>query len=153
MTKASLFDHPHSPYFHNLQARIYVADTDFSGVVYHARYLEFLERGRSEFLRDMGFKNNELISDNQGEKLFFVVRHMDITFSKSAILDDLLTIKTYLRCVQGARFFMDQVILRNGTLLIKAQVEIAVINQEGKPRRLPKNLFSPSFLKTVIGKE
>ncbi|AQX29726.1 acyl-CoA thioester hydrolase [Bartonella sp. JB63] len=72
MNKAPPFNHPHSPYFHDLQARIYVADTDFSGVVYHARYLEFLERGRSEFLRDMGFKNNELISDSQGEKLFLL---------------------------------------------------------------------------------
>ncbi|WP_438721714.1 tol-pal system-associated acyl-CoA thioesterase [Bartonella rochalimae] len=137
---------------HTLQARIYVADTDFSGVVYHARYLEFLERGRSEFLRDMGFNNNELLSDSQGEKLFFVIRHMDITFSKPATLDDLLTIKTSLQSIQGARFFMNQIILRNEMTLIKAKVEIALINQEAKPRRLPKNLSS-ALLKSNLGSE
>ncbi|MDD9330056.1 MAG: Tol-Pal system-associated acyl-CoA thioesterase, partial [Bartonella sp.] len=67
MNKTTPFAQSPSFSSHDLQARIYVADTDFSGVVYHARYLEFLERGRSEFLRDMGFNNNELISDNQGE--------------------------------------------------------------------------------------
>ncbi|MCL6229194.1 tol-pal system-associated acyl-CoA thioesterase [Bartonella bilalgolemii] len=153
MNKTTPFTQSPSSFSHDLQARIYVADTDFSGVVYHARYLEFLERGRSEFLRDMGLSNNELISDSQGEKLFFVVRHMDITFSKPATLDDLLTIKTSLQHVQGARFFMNQIILRDEIILIKAKVEIALINQEAKPRRLPKNLFSSALLKSDIGSE
>ncbi|WP_455473987.1 tol-pal system-associated acyl-CoA thioesterase [Bartonella sp. B30(2025)] len=128
--------------FHDLQARVYVADTDFSGVVYHARYLEFFERGRSEFLRAIGFNNHMLAEGGQGEELFFVVRHMEITFSRPARIDNLLTIKTRLDCVQGARFFMDQHIVHDNTMLVAAKVEIAIINKEGKPRRLPKDLFS-----------
>ncbi|KEG21403.1 tol-pal system-associated acyl-CoA thioesterase [Bartonella bacilliformis] len=128
--------------FDNLQARVYVADTDFSGIVYHARYLEFFERGRSEFLRHIGLKNIDLASGQQGEKLFFVVRRIEISYSQPAHIDDLLTIKTRINRAQGARLFIDQVIMRDDTLLAEAKVEIAIINQEGRPRRLPKNLFS-----------
>ncbi|AGF75016.1 4-hydroxybenzoyl-CoA thioesterase [Bartonella australis AUST/NH1] len=128
--------------FHDLQARVYVADTDFSGVVYHARYLEFFERGRSEFLRDTGVNNIELASGAQGEKLFFVVRHMEINFSRPAQIDDLLVIKTRIGHIQGARLIIEQCIMRDDVILVSAKVEIAIINQEGKPRRLPKGLFS-----------
>ncbi|CAF26645.1 tol-pal system-associated acyl-CoA thioesterase [Bartonella quintana] len=132
--------------FHDFQVRVYVADTDFSGVVYHARYLEFFERGRSEFLRDTGFNNKLLASGAEGEKLFFVVRHMEINFSRPAQIDNLLTIKTRINRVQGARFFMEQYILRRDVMLVTAKVEIALINEEGKPRRLPKELFSTLFV-------
>ncbi|ALE03128.1 tol-pal system-associated acyl-CoA thioesterase [Bartonella ancashensis] len=129
--------------FHNLQARVYVADTDFSGIVYHARYLEFFERGRSEFLRTIGLDNIGLASNSQSEKLFFVVRRMNINFSRPAQLDDLLTIKTRISHIQGARLFMAQSIMRDEILLVEANVEIAIINQEGKPRRIPQDLFPP----------
>ncbi|WP_208439169.1 tol-pal system-associated acyl-CoA thioesterase [Bartonella quintana] len=132
--------------FHDFQVRVYVADTDFSGMVYHARYLEFFERGRSEFLRDTGFNNKLLASGAEGEKLFFVVRHMEINFSRPAQIDNLLTIKTRINRVQGARFFMEQYILRRDVMLVTAKVEIALINEEGKPRRLPKELFSTLFV-------
>ncbi len=128
--------------FHDFQARVYVADTDFSGVVYHARYLEFFERGRSEFLRDTGFNNKMLAAGMEGEKLFFVVRHMEIKFSRSAQIDNFLTIRTRINRIQGARFFMEQYILREDEVLVTAKVEIALINETGKPRRLPKGLFS-----------
>nr|WP_026088153.1 tol-pal system-associated acyl-CoA thioesterase [Bartonella rattaustraliani] len=147
MTKTFSFksDHPnksdHTGDFHDFQVRVYVADTDFSGVVYHARYLEFLERGRSEFLRDTGFNNKMLASGAEGEKLFFVVRHMEINFLRPAQIDNLLTLKTRINHVQGARFFMEQYILHENSLLITAKVEIALINESGKPRRLPKELF------------
>ncbi|KEC56441.1 tol-pal system-associated acyl-CoA thioesterase [Bartonella koehlerae C-29] len=111
-------------------------------MVYHARYLEFFERGRSEFLRDTGFNNKLLASGIEGEKLFFVVRHIEINFSRSAHIDNLLTIKTRISRLQGARFFMEQYILRGDHMLVTAKVEIALINEEGKPRRLPKELFS-----------
>ncbi|WP_455477963.1 tol-pal system-associated acyl-CoA thioesterase [Bartonella sp. B10] len=142
MTEIHSCKESHINDFSYLQIRVYVADTDFSGVVYHARYLEFFERGRSEFLRDTGVNNHALASGDQGEKLFFVVRHMDIHFSKPAQVDNLLTIKTRINRVQGARFLMDQYILYNDTILVSAKVEIALINKEGKPRRLPKGLFS-----------
>ncbi|WP_455480578.1 tol-pal system-associated acyl-CoA thioesterase [Bartonella sp. B12(2025)] len=142
MTEKKTFKNNHTNVFHDFQMRVYVADTDFSGVVYHARYLEFLERGRSEFLRDTGFNNKMLASGAEGEKLFFVVRHMEINFSRPAQIDNLLTIKTRISRIQGARFFMEQYVLREDMMLVTAQVEIALINETGKPRRLPKELFS-----------
>ncbi|EJF97723.1 tol-pal system-associated acyl-CoA thioesterase [Bartonella taylorii] len=142
MTETSSLKGNHTNAFHDFQARVYVADTDFSGVVYHARYLEFFERGRSEFLRDTGFNNKMLASGVEGEKLFFVVRHMEIKFSRSAQIDNFLTIKTRINRIQGARFFMEQYILREDEVLVTAKVEIALINEIGKPRRLPKGLFS-----------
>ncbi|MEL6089506.1 tol-pal system-associated acyl-CoA thioesterase [Bartonella schoenbuchensis] len=138
-------------YVHDLPTRVYVADTDFSGVVYHARYLEFFERGRSEFLRNIGCNNTQLASgarfaSSTGEKLFFVVHRIDITYSRPAHIDDLLTVKTQLECVQGARFFMNQQIMRDNTLLAEAKVTLAIMNQAGKPRRLPKDLFSSTLV-------
>ncbi|WP_455476898.1 tol-pal system-associated acyl-CoA thioesterase [Bartonella sp. B41] len=146
MVEISSLENNNANVFHDIQVRVYVADTDFSGVVYHARYLEFFERGRSEFLRNTGFDNSAFASGVQSEKMFFVVRHMEISFSRSAQIDNLLTVKTRINCVQGARFFMDQCILRDDTMLVEAKVEIALVNQEGKPRRLPKGLFSTVFL-------
>ncbi|GAA4657381.1 tol-pal system-associated acyl-CoA thioesterase [Bartonella pachyuromydis] len=128
--------------FHNFQVRVYVADTDFSGVVYHARYLEFFERGRSEFLRVTGFNNKMLAAGVEGEKLFFVVRHMELHFLRPAQIDHLLIVKTRIHRVQGARFFMEQQIFHEDMMLVRAKVEIAVINETGKPRRLPKELFA-----------
>ncbi|MCZ2203658.1 tol-pal system-associated acyl-CoA thioesterase [Bartonella sp. A05] len=142
MAEITFVDDNHANFFHDLQIRVYVADTDFSGVVYHARYLEFFERGRSEFLRNTGFNNSGLASGTQDEKLFFVVRHIDIHFCRPAQIDHLLTVKTRLTRLQGARFFMDQYILHDDKVLVDAKVEIAIINQEGKPRRLPQGLFS-----------
>lgn len=146
MTETTFVNNNHTNSFHDLQIRVYVADTDFSGVVYHARYLEFFEKGRSEFLRNTGFNNSGLASGTTGEKLFFVVRHIDINFLQPAQIDNLLIVKTHLTRIQGARFFMDQHILRNDKVLVNAKVEIALINQEGKPRRLPQDLFSKILL-------
>ncbi|MCZ2157994.1 tol-pal system-associated acyl-CoA thioesterase [Bartonella sp. 220] len=140
--ETSSFKNDHTNTFHDFQVRVYVADTDFSGVVYHARYLEFFERGRSEFLRETGFNSKMLASGIEGEKLFFVVRHMDINFLHPAQIDNLLTIKTRINRRQGARFFMEQVLMREDEMLVTAKVEIALINEIGKPRRLPKELFS-----------
>ncbi|MGF7157225.1 tol-pal system-associated acyl-CoA thioesterase [Bartonella heixiaziensis] len=140
MTEKSPFKKNHTNAFHDFQARVYVADTDFSGVVYHARYLEFFERARSEFLRDTGFNNNSFASGVEKEKLFFVVRRMEINFSRPAQIDNLLTIKTRVNRIQGARFHMEQYILREAVMLVTAKVEIALINETGKPRRLPKEL-------------
>ncbi|WP_332060183.1 tol-pal system-associated acyl-CoA thioesterase [Bartonella sp. CB74] len=148
MTETTSFK---NDYINNLQVRVYVADTDFSGVVYHARYLEFFERGRSEFLRDTGFNNKLLASGAQGEKLFFVVRHIEINFSRPAQLDNLLTVKTQINYIQKARFFMDQSILRDNIMLATAKVEIALINEEGKPRRLPQGLFSTFLAEKCFG--
>lgn len=127
-----------TPSGHRLFARVYYADTDFSGVVYHARYLEFFERGRSDFLRLCGVHHTELADGKHGEKLVWVVRRMEIDFVAPARIDDILTVETSVERVAGARVFMAQELRRGGDLLVKALVEAAIISESGKPRRLPK---------------
>ncbi|MBE7184731.1 MAG: tol-pal system-associated acyl-CoA thioesterase [Methylobacterium mesophilicum] len=121
---------------HRTWARVYYADTDFSGVVYHARYLEFLERGRSDFLRLVGVHHNELIE--QAIAIVWVVRRMDIRFLKPARIDDILTVETRTEAVSGARITMHQRISRGHEALIEAQVEAATVGADGRPRRFPK---------------
>ena len=123
---------------HRLSARVYYADTDFSGVVYHARYLEFLERGRSDFLRLADVHHTELAQGKHGETLVWVVKRMEIDFRAPARIDDILVIDTRVAEVSGARIRMAQQITRGADLLIEARVEAALINGEGRPRRFPK---------------
>jgi acyl-CoA thioester hydrolase len=127
-----------TPYGHRLLARVYYADTDFSGVVYHARYLEFFERGRSDFLRLAGVHHTELADGKHGEKLVWVVRRMEIDFRAPARIDDILTVETRTESVSGARIFMAQQLKRGDELLVEARVEAAIISQSGKPRRFPR---------------
>ena len=134
-----------TPFGHRLMARVYYADTDFSGVVYHARYLEFLERGRSDFLRLAGVHHTELAEGVHGEKLVWVVRRMEIDFRAPARIDDVLTIDTRTESVSGARIFMAQQIRRGDDLLIEARVEAAIISESGRPRRFPRE-WAEAFL-------
>lgn len=123
---------------HEETVRVYYADTDFSGAVYHARYLEFLERGRSDFLRLTGIHHTELeAGGTRGETLYWVVRRMEIDFRGAARIDDILTVTTRVEEVGGARIHMVQEIVRDGKTLIAAKVTAALINAEGKPRRFP----------------
>ncbi len=119
-------------------ARVYFADTDFSGVVYHARYLEFLERGRSDFLRLAGVHHTELADGKHGERIVWVVRRMEIDFRAPARIDDILTIDTRTEAISGARIFMAQQIRRGDEVLVEARVEAAIIGEIGRPRRFPK---------------
>jgi acyl-CoA thioester hydrolase len=132
---------------HTLRARVYFADTDFSGVVYHARYLEFFERGRSDYLRLAGIHHNELADGQHGKILVWVVRRMEIDFRTPARIDDILTVDTWTRDISGVRIFMAQKILRDETVLVEAQIEAAVIDGRGRPQRFPKEWigrFKPS---------
>ena len=123
---------------HRLMQRVYYEDTDFTGVVYHARYLHFFERGRTDFLRLTGVHHTELDDGAHGEKLAWIVRRMEIDFKSPARIDDILTIETQTLELSGARIIMGQVILRNGQDLASARVEAALVNGEGRPRRFPK---------------
>ncbi|MDI6028631.1 tol-pal system-associated acyl-CoA thioesterase [Corticibacterium sp. UT-5YL-CI-8] len=127
-----------TPSGHRLMARVYYADTDFSGVVYHARYLEFLERGRSDFLRLAGVHHTELADGKHGEKIVWIVRRMEIDFRSPARIDDILTVDTRTLDISGARIVMGQQIRRGDELLIEARVEAAIIGENGRPRRFPK---------------
>ncbi len=126
---------------HRLDVRVYFEDTDFSGVVYHARYLHFLERGRSDFLRLMGIGHRELMSGEFGAPMAFAVRRMEIDFLRPARIDDVLTVTTRTRQLGGARILLDQQILREGELLLEADVKVAVISPEGKPMRMPTRVL------------
>jgi acyl-CoA thioester hydrolase len=117
--------------------RIYYEDTDFTGVVYHASYLRFLERGRTEFLRAHGIKHSELFDDESGGSLAFAVRSMSIEFIKPARMDDELAVETALAKVGRASIEMAQQIMRGDDVLVSAKVRVAAV-AEGKARRLPK---------------
>jgi acyl-CoA thioester hydrolase len=119
---------------HHFPVRIYYEDTDFSGNVYHAAYLKFLERGRTEFLRDQGIHHSELA----GQGIAFAVRSMEISFDGAAHIDDLLTVTTEVAAVSGARLTLKQAILRDRMVLTRASVVVAAIKTSGGPARMPK---------------
>ncbi|QDY99968.1 tol-pal system-associated acyl-CoA thioesterase [Nitratireductor mangrovi] len=135
---------------HRLYARVYYADTDFSGVVYHARYLEFFERGRSDFLRLAGVHHTELADGKHGERLVWVVRKMEIEFRAPARIDDILTIESRTADISGARIFMEQELKRGETVLVTAKVEAAIVSETGRPRRFPKE-WADAFLRRTQG--
>lgn len=119
---------------HRFPVRIYYEDTDFSGNVYHAAYLKFCERGRTEFLRAQGIHHSELAA--QG--LAFAVRSMDIQFDGAAHIDDLLTVVTEVEAMSGARLTLRQTIMREETVLTRAVVVVVAIKTSGGPARLPR---------------
>jgi acyl-CoA thioester hydrolase len=121
---------------HQLILRVYYEDTDFSGRVYHASYLRFFERGRTEWLRARGFEQRELAADSE---LVFAVRHIGIDYLKPALMDDLLAIDTRIVAVGGASIEFQQSALRSGETIAKALVRVAAMSN-GRPARLPRNM-------------
>ena len=119
---------------HVLPVRVYYEDTDAGGVVYHANYLRFCERGRTDFLRLRG------ISQSAMPDRFFVVRRMDCEFQRPARLDDLLAVETRLVDAAGARLDLLQEVRRDGERLFQARVTIALVDQRGRPQRLAAEL-------------
>lgn len=121
---------------HRLDIRVYYEDTDFSGLVYHANYLKFCERGRSERLKLAGIHHTALAE--QG--LNFVVRHMVCDFKAAARIDDIVTVSSCLKDLSGARFVLDQQVLLDDKVLFEAQVTLALINHQGRPQRIPATI-------------
>src|SRR5437016_5228945 len=109
---------------HHMQVRVYYEDTDFSGVVYHASYLRFMERGRSEFLRALDAGHGGMFAAD--EPLVWAVRRMSIDFSRPARLEDALEIRTVALHLAGARMQLEQRIYRRGEELVNAAVEVCV---------------------------
>jgi acyl-CoA thioester hydrolase len=120
---------------HVFPVRVYYEDTDFSGVVYHANYLRFMERGRSEFLRLAGAGHQGMLEGS--EPLVWAVRRMSIDFAKPARMEEALTVRTTVLELAGARMRLDQAVLRGAETLVKAEVEVCVITLDGRPRRVP----------------
>jgi acyl-CoA thioester hydrolase len=115
--------------------RVYYEDTDFSGFVYHASYLRFMERGRSEFLRVCGIGHQELLQF--AEPLFWTVRSIAIKFIRPARIEDALSVRTSVAGLSGARMLLEQWISRDQEEMTKAEVEVCLISAAGRPRRIP----------------
>lgn len=121
--------------------RVFYEDTDFSKAVYHANYLRFMERGRTNFLRLLGTDQRALLeeADSQAAGFAFVVRSMNIDFFKPAFMDDVLEIITTPEQVRGASITLLQQCRRGEELLVEARVRVAFVS-DGKAQRIPKAL-------------
>jgi acyl-CoA thioester hydrolase len=126
---------------HRMTVRVYYEDTDFSGIVYHANYLRFMERGRTNHLRLLGTGHRALFEEAEREApgFAFVVRSMRIEFLKAARMDDVLDIVTVLQEVKGSSITLHQQILRADEPLVDAQVRVACVSG-GRARPIPKAL-------------
>jgi acyl-CoA thioester hydrolase len=124
---------------HILPVRIYYEDTDFTGVVYHANYLRYFERGRSDYLRAAGVHHNELLMGP--EPMGFAVNKITVHFQKPAKIDDALTVETVYETIRGPRIFVAQLLKRAGETLVKAEVEACCISLTGRPRKPPAVLL------------
>ena len=122
---------------HVLPVRVYYEDTDFSGVVYHASYLRFLERGRTDFMRLGGVDQSTLHA--AGEGVIFAVRRMTIDFLKPARMDDVLIVQTRTAEVRGASLVIAQAIRRGDETLLTADVRVAALSN-GRPARISDDL-------------
>lgn len=122
---------------HVFPVRVYYEDTDAGGVVYHANYLRFAERARTEMLRQAGIGQAALWAE-QG--LAFTVRRCEAEFLKPARLDDALEVHTRVLEARGARVEAEQVVKRAGDEIARLKLEIACVDRQGKPARLPRTL-------------
>ena len=126
---------------HFLTVRVYYEDTDFTGIVYHANYLRYMERGRTNYLRLIGADHRALFEAAASEApgFAFVVRSMSIDFLKPARMDDLLEVVTEPEEVKGASIALNQRVMRAGEVLVGARVRVAFVSG-GRARPIPKPL-------------
>ena len=124
---------------HSMIIRVYYEDTDFSGVVYHASYLRFLERGRTELLRTIGINQGQSFRLPVNQSYGFVVSRLAIKFLSPAKMDDLIEVETSVNSIGGASVELDQRIVRDTRPLASAKIRIALVS-EGKVGRLPPEL-------------
>jgi len=123
---------------HRHAVRVYYEDTDFSGNVYHAAYLHFFERGRTEFLRAEGIHHSELMK----EGVAFAVRSLEVDFPRAAHIDDELVVDTSVLEISGARLTLDQSIELGDELIARARVVVVAIRADGRATRLPRKLVA-----------
>ena len=137
----------HENFFHNL--KIYYEDTDSGGVVYYANYLKFLERARTEALFSIGFSNNKI---KETFNSLIIVKSCNIEYKKSAHLEDELTIRSFVKSITKTSFFMNQIITKDKEVIVEAQVHLVFVNTEGKPVKIPDEIYSkfrPYFCDTI----
>ena len=123
---------------HVLPIRIYYEDTDLSGIVYHANYLRYMERGRSEYFRCAGISKLAVLDDEQSWA--WTLRKVSLEYLKPARVDDLIEVRTTAISLTGARMVADQKIYASDQLLTRGTVEACMISLAVKPRRIPPEL-------------
>jgi acyl-CoA thioester hydrolase len=121
---------------HVLPVRVYFEDTDFTGLVYHANFLKFCERGRSDFIRTLGIDHSSLANPKEGEPAVFVVRRIEIDYLKPARIDEVLEVVTSCAEIGGATLVLSQEVRRDGVALARLKVSVVLVSQAGKPQRL-----------------
>ncbi len=121
---------------HVLPVRVYFEDTDFTGLVYHANFLKFCERGRSDFIRLLGVNHTSLANPKSGDPAVFVVRRIEIDYLKPAGIDDVLEVVTSCAEIGGATLMLAQEVRRDEMVLARARVSVVLVSSAGKPQRL-----------------
>ncbi len=124
--------------------RVYYEDTDASGRVYHANYLKYLERGRSNLIYQSKYNHQELLKKFN---IIFVVKSLNINYLKPAFFEDIIEVQTSLKLLSRVKLIFNQKIIRNNELLAEAEVIVIPINTKGKIIKLNEDLYS--FLKTI----
>jgi acyl-CoA thioester hydrolase len=122
---------------HRFALRVYYEDTDLAGIVYYANYLKFIERARTEWVRQMGVDQVRLRAE-QG--IVFAVRRLEADYLRPARFDDELVVDTALHHATGARIVLDQDVIRQGERLFSAQVTLVCLGEDGHPTRFPADL-------------
>jgi acyl-CoA thioester hydrolase len=118
---------------HWISVRVYYEDTDFTGMVYHANYLRFFERGRSDHLRDAGISHQSLL--DRPDPAAFTLTNVNVTYKRPAKVDDLLQIRTRYLGMDGPRIRFEQACLRDGQIIAEAEITAVMIHADGRLRR------------------
>ena len=125
---------------HQLAVRVYYEDTDFTGLVYHANYVRYFERGRSDYLRLAGISHTALL--DRPDPSAFVLTRLAIDFRRAARIDDALLVRTTYDLIKGPRLMITQQITCGEDIIALAEVEAACITPDGRPRRPPPELVA-----------
>ena len=137
----------HKNFFHKL--KVYYEDTDSGGVVYYANYLKFLERARTEALFSIGFSNRKIQEEFDA---LIIVKSCNIEYKKPGLLEDELTIRSFVKSITKTSFFMNQIITKDEKIIVEAQVHLVFIDKNGKPIKIPEDIYSkfkPYFCDTI----
>lgn len=119
---------------HDFPVRVYYEDTDAGGVVYHANYLKFCERARSEYLRALGFENSGIRAESSA---LIVVKKIEADYVAPARLDDLLRVRTHLLELKNTSFFMRQIVVKDDNVVFEMKILLVFVSDEGKPVKIP----------------
>ena len=137
----------HENFYHKL--KVYYEDTDSGGVVYYANYLKYLERARTEALFSIGFSNRKV---QEKFNSLIIVKSCNIEYKKSAYLEDELSVRSFVKSITKTSFFMNQIITKSDEIIVEAQIHLVFINSEGKPVKIPDEIYSkfkPYFCDTI----